>query len=136
MAISAARWSPWASSPTSRVSFGLEARELECVLDPPVELDLFGATDPRTQAKPGRHLGADAHVLEHRKLGEDLGDLECTRHPERNALIRRHRRDVASVKGDGTRRRLEKPADEIEERGLAGAVRPDDGAQFAFLHSQ
>ena len=27
-------------------------------------------------------------------------------------------------------------ADEIEERRLAGAVRPDDGAQFPFLHGK
>src|SRR6185437_12244540 len=79
-------------------------------------------------------LGGNADVLEHGEFGENLGNLESPGHPERDALMRRQSGDVAAVEADGAGGRREKSADQVEEGGLAGAVRPDDRAQFALRH--
>ncbi len=93
----------------------------------------FLAADPRTQAITRSDFHADPHVIEHRELGKDFGDLERACNAERNALVRRQRRDVAAIEGHRSAGRLKKPADEIEERGLARPVWADDRAQLAGL---
>src|SRR5580698_4414074 len=42
--------------------------------------------------------------------------------------------DVLAVEPDRARGRRKESADQVEEGGLAGAVRPDDGAHLAFGH--
>src|ERR1019366_225142 len=73
------------------------------------------------------------HVLAHAQLGKDLGDLEGSRHASGDAPVRRPGRDVVLVEHDRAGRGREKSADHVEESRLAGAVRPDHGAQLAGL---
>ena len=51
--------------------------------------------------------------------------------PQRDALGRLKSGDVSAVEQDAPRGRREQAADQVEERGLAGAVRSDDGSKFA-----
>jgi hypothetical protein len=50
--------------------------------------------------------------------------------------VRRQRGDIAALEHDRSLGRPEKPADQVEEGGLAGAVRADDGTQLALAHRQ
>jgi hypothetical protein len=78
----------------------------------------------------------DQHVLEHREPGEELRRLERARdagardkmrHAVRKRLFTEaHRAAVGSVEA----------ADEIEQRRLAGAVRPDDARHFTGLRGE
>src|SRR5208282_3091708 len=76
----------------------------------------------------------DAYVLEHGQFGEDFGDLEGARHAERDALGHRESGHVLAVEHDRAGSRREKSRDQIEEGGLAGAVRADDRPQLALFH--
>src|SRR5271166_925186 len=90
-----------------------------------------GAAEPWRQPIAGRDLDRDPDVVGDRKFGKDLGDLEGPRHAARDTPFGRERGDVAAFEQDRARSRRKEAADEIEERGLAGAVWPDDRAQFA-----
>src|SRR5882672_7703450 len=50
--------------------------------------------------------------------------------------MRRRAGDVIAVEHDASRTRRERAGEEVEERGLAGAVRPDDRVQRADLDAQ
>jgi len=71
-----------------------------------------------------------------RELGENLRDLEGAGHAEGDAPVRRHPGDVAAVEQDRPRGRRKQAADEVEECGLPGPVRPDDGPQLASRHRE
>jgi len=43
--------------------------------------------------------------------------------------------NVSAIERYGTGRWRKKPADQVEEGGLAGAIRPDDRTQFSLGHS-
>ena len=113
-----------------------EAAERQEFGDPLLDPGPRRAAEPRPQPIAGGDLGRDANVFGDGKLGKDLGDLEGSRHAARDPLVWRKRRDVAPVEQDGARGRREEAAHQIEERRLAGAVRADDGAQFAGLDGQ
>jgi hypothetical protein len=66
-------------------------------------------------------------VLEYRKIWKEPGDLKRPRDAERRAPVRRERGDIRSRQDDAAARRRQLAADQIEERGLTGAVRADDG---------
>ena len=82
--------------------------------------------------------GADEHVLEHAHVRERLGDLEGTADPRAAAVLPREAGDVLVVERDPTRVGPIHAGDQIEQRGLAGAVRPDDAQRFSVvqLHAQ
>src|SRR5262249_55314438 len=117
------------------IGFRGEAGQREGCSNLAAYLLLLSAPDPRTQPKAVGDFGADAHVLEHRELGKDLGDLERARDAERNALVWRQCGDVAAIERNRAGQWREEPADQVEKRGLAGAVGTDDGAQLAFFHA-
>src|SRR6202521_2186063 len=94
----------------------------------------FRAIDPGPQPVSAGDFGGDADILEHGELGENLGNLERSGHAERDPLMRGEPRDIAAVEIDGAGGRRKESADQVEEGGLAGAVRSDDGAQFALCH--
>src|SRR5208283_1838398 len=74
-----------------------------------------------------------ADVFADGNLGEDFGDLEGARHAASDAVGDGKLRDGLAGEHDLTRRRREEAADHVEEGGLAGAVRANDGAQLAGL---
>ena len=75
---------------------------------------------------------ADRDVLAHGKTGEGLHDLEGSHEAECGDALRRHAGDVASLEEDAASIGHEEAGDEIEEGGLAGAVRADKGGDAAL----
>src|SRR6516162_69604 len=69
-------------------------------------------------------------------MWKEARDLEGAREPECGPTVDRQAGGVGSKNPDftGTRRHL--PVDDIEERGLSGAVCADDGSPFAGLELQ
>src|SRR4030095_2993489 len=62
---------------------------------------------------------------------EDVGDLKAARQAEPIDLERSPIRDRLTMKVDRSRGHIEPPADQIEQRRFAGAVRSDDRVTFA-----
>src|SRR5215471_627533 len=69
-------------------------------------------------------------------MREEARDLEGAGEPECGPTVDRQAGGVRSTNPDfaGTRRKL--PVDDIEERGLSGAVCSNDGSSFAGLELQ
>jgi hypothetical protein len=79
-------------------------------------------------ARAALHLHAVAHIVEHGAPGQQAGVLEHHRAVDArslNPLAANGQR--AFVVGQETR-------DDIEQRGLAAAARPDDGDEFAIVN--
>ena len=76
-------------------------------------------------------LGCEPDVLERAEPREDARDLERPPEPRTAATRRRTRGDVLPPQLDPAGRRWDEPRDEVEQRRLPGAVRPDDGDQLA-----
>src|SRR5581483_4188567 len=91
------------------------------------------ARHKRAETQAGGALDRDPQILADRQLGEDFGDLEGAGDAERDALVGRKPRDLLAVEENRAVRRREKPADEVEEGCLAGAVGADHGAKLAGL---
>ena len=83
-------------------------------------------------APPQPRVRADQHVVEHAQVAEHAAVLEGAREAERGELLGRQAGDVAAREVDAAGVRRVEPGDEIEQRGLAGAVRPDDADQLAL----
>jgi hypothetical protein len=81
-------------------------------------------------------LQRDAHILEHGEVRKHGRDLERAPEPEARDIGRLERGDVASVEHDASARRREELGEEIETRGLAGAIRPDQSVNGAALDAQ
>ena len=71
-------------------------------------------------------LAGKPHVLEDGQAAEEVGDLERPRQAEPRPAMRGHPRDVLAEELDAAAGRAQLARDEAEERGLAGAVGPDD----------
>jgi len=106
----------------------------EQLVDPVAHARRLAAADPGAHPKPVGDFHRDLHVLPHRQFGKDLGDLEGARQPHMDAPGRVQARDVVPVQHDLPGGRREEAGYQVEERGLAGAVGADDGAQLAGLH--
>src|SRR4030095_5964311 len=80
----------------------------------------------------GRRLA----VLERREPAKDAGDLERPRQSAATEGLGRQTAHFRAAKEDlpGVVRKI--AGDQVEERGLAGAVRADDGAQVALGHRE
>ena len=78
-----------------------------------------------------RDLRGEPHVLEHAEPREEARGLEGA--PQSRPRPRGHGlpRDVGAVHQDATRRGLHEAGDHVEERGLSGAVGPDDADERA-----
>src|SRR6185437_3322919 len=64
---------------------------------------------------------------------EDRGDLEAARQSLAVDLVRRQAVDAFVIEQDLARRQAKPPAHQIEQRGLAGAVRTDNGVALTLL---
>ncbi len=67
----------------------------------------------------------DIDILQHREAAEQAVDLEGASDAELDALGLRHGGDVAALEQHLPGGRLEHAGQQVDERGLAGAVRPD-----------
>ena len=68
------------------------------------------------------------------KVREDLGDLKCARDATPHPARRQEVGDVLSIENNAARTRLQKSADQVEERGLTGPIGADDSPQFTRFH--
>jgi hypothetical protein len=79
---------------------------------------------------------ADQHVVEHREVREHAPMLEGARQPALRELLGRQAGDVLPVEQHLPFVGLVQPGHQVEQRGLARAVRPDHAEQFALAHVQ
>src|SRR6202007_878891 len=70
---------------------------------------------------------AGEHVLEQRELLEEADLLESARHAEAHAAVRRQTDQASVFKMQRTRVGLVDSRQQVEQRRLAGTVRPDQG---------
>ncbi len=90
---------------------------------------------PRSGPQPFADLagGAEAHVLHHRQAGKRLGELERPNHPDAGQLVRRPAGDLLAVEVPLSVIGVVEAGQQVEERRLAGSVRPDQGGDLAAL---
>ncbi len=74
---------------------------------------------------------ADEQVLHHAQVVEEPDVLEGPAHPPGHDLVRRPPADLVTLESDAPRIRRDEPGDQVEQRGLARAVRPDHADQLA-----
>jgi len=117
--------------PHEPVAFPREPAQVEELLDAAGNRGPVRFRHARLQPMAGGHLHGYAQVLAYRELGKDLGHLESARHAELHAIVLGHVRDVLPLEVDRARGGRKESADQIEERGLAGAVGTDHRAQLA-----
>src|SRR3546814_3011384 len=79
------------------------------------------------------HDALPIYVLQHGHLVEHPRNLEGPSDPHRRDAVDRPVRDAAAAEGDGPAAGRVDPVDDVEKGGLAGAVRPDDALNLAFL---
>src|SRR5215510_2224510 len=78
----------------------------------------------------------DHDVVEHAHMVEQGEVLEGASDAERGSRIAGQRGDVAALIEQRAFARPVAAGDAVDDRGLAGAVRPDDGEQLAALHAE
>ena len=88
------------------------------------------------ELSPVQRFARQQHVLEDGEVRKELRDLKRSGDPSRRPLMRRQTGDVRPVQGDVSRRRPKLAADDIEQRRLARAVRPDERMALARLKRQ
>ena len=79
-----------------------------------------------------RALGGHGEVLAHGEVVEQLGALPGAREPAPRPRVRRQPREIAPVELDAARV-ADEAGDRVDERRLAGAVRPDQADELALL---
>ena len=103
---------------------------------PLVELVEHGGRAPEIQRAAAQALQRDAHVFQDRHVREHGGDLERAHQPKPGHFGWLQGGDVAAVENDAPARRAEELGQHIETRGLAGAVRTDQGMDGPALNAQ
>ena len=91
---------------------------------------LLGAPEP--VAEPGRRGQRELDVVDEGHLVEQAGDLERAGHAQVDDLLRAEPGDVAVAEVDRARRGRQEAGEQVEQGGLAGAVRPDQGVHAAL----
>src|SRR5213079_3734501 len=74
---------------------------------------------------------AHEQVLHHAQVVEQADVLEGAGHPARDDRVRRQAPDLPALETNAPGVWWDEAGDEVEERGLAGSVRPDDADQLA-----
>src|SRR5215216_2303578 len=111
-------------------------QEVDDVLGPAAVLDFFRQRRPVAHELPQEaavHFqGAAGHDVVQRRHAFEQGDvLERARDPAARSLEWAHLCAGQPLEGDAALLRLVKAVDDVEHRGLAGAVRTDDGTNLA-----
>src|ERR1035437_4293963 len=86
---------------------------------------------PEMKRMAGMRLHRQRHIVEHAEIEEQGRDLERARQPQRAAAIHRKLGDVVAGKMDAAGIGRQLSAELGDQRGLAGAVRPDHRVQLA-----
>ena len=137
MAISSWRCSPWLRLATTRIGAVGEADARERRARRLAQLALAARVAPEAEGVAGVRLHGERHVVERREVEEQRGDLERAREPEAGCAAR-PAAPVMSLAGEadaaGVGRDL--AGQLADQRGLAGAVRADDGVQLAARHRE
>ena len=88
--------------------------------------EMVDALEARLLVRPGaRAEGAEREVLLHRHLAEESATLGHERQAVLDDLVRVERQHVLALRRDRARAWSEQARDALEERALAGAVRPE-----------
>ena len=107
-------------------------RPVKLIVQPDIVADLFGGSE-RLCAATMVQMRADQDVFPHGQAGKRLHDLECPRDtPPRQPERRFASNDLAGI-SDIASAWFEEAGDDGEQRGLAGAVRPDQRRDPSFL---
>ena len=88
---------------------------------------------PELHVQTLRPLQRDPHIVEHGEVRKDRGDLERTHQAHARHLGRRRGGDVLAEKFDPAGARRQELGEQVEDRGLAGAVRPDQRLDLAGI---
>ena len=80
---------------------------------------------PEMPARAGPLGERERHVVDHRECAEQLVDLEGAGEPEPHPRVLRQTGDVGAAQADPAGARRQRSGDQVDQRGLAGAVRPD-----------
>ncbi len=114
----------------------LAPRERVRELPAPLGDDREEALDARQRLVPARPRGwivrAEQHVVEHRQEGEESPALEHVRKALARRAMSGQAVDALALEGDAPGPGREEPGDGIHQRGLARAVRAEDGDDLAF----
>ena len=115
----------------------LDVEEIDDLLGAQAVLDFFLHRRAEAQHLPEQTAlhaqGAAGHdVVERGHAAEQRHVLERARNAAGGGVMRAHFRPGLAAEGDLALLRRIETVDNIEHRGLAGAVRSDDGADFTF----
>ena len=94
----------------------------------------LGAVEPQRAGEESRaraRIGAEQHVVDQRHVRPQLDVLERPRHALGGDVARRQCGDVVAEEHDPPGVRLCRAGDQVEQRGLAGAIRADQAEDLA-----
>ena len=94
--------------------------------------DMARPQDVHPDALARLMLAAGQHVLQHGHFREGFWDLEGAPNSAGDPLIGSRLSQILAADGDGARCRFQAAGQQIEERGLAGAVRADQAEHLAW----
>ena len=109
----------------------MEAREIFGDLGVDVVARAHPAPPVAAAAEPFRHRKPDG--LERRQIGIELVDLEGARQPAQHPRVHRQIGDVVAFEQDAAAIGLEHAGQQVDDGGLAGAVRADQRVARALL---
>ncbi len=115
----------------------LDLEEVDDLLDAVAVLDLLfhrRAMPQQLPEEPAVHLqrAAGHDVVERGHAAKQRHVLEGARDAALGRIVRSHLGARLALEGDAALLRRVEAVDDVEHRSLAGAVRADDGADFAF----
>jgi hypothetical protein len=103
----------------------------------PIQIPMEPAgRDPEAEVIGPQGLGGQSHVLQDAQVREDMNKLIGAADPQMRPTVRREIRDVLAPVEDTAGAGTQCASDQVEERGLAGSVRPDEGMDGARLYPQ
>ena len=114
----------------------LEAEELHQLPGFGVHPGQVAAVRPGIEALRIARLYRQSQVLPHRERREQVGNLERACQSLLHHLLGRQSLDPQILQHDTAGLRAEHAGDGVEERGLAGTIRPDQRVQFAVRQLQ
>ena len=134
IAISSCRCSPWLMLDTSTSPRVAEPDARERGARRLAQFGLAARIAPEVERVAGVRLHGERDIVERGEIGKQRGDLERAREPELAAPVDRQRGDVVAGEADAAGIGRDLAGELADQRGLAGAVRPDDRMQLAGRH--
>src|SRR6516165_12541062 len=100
------------------------------------QLRLAARVAPEAKGVTGMGLHGERHVVEDGEIEEQRGDLERAGEAELAAAVGRQGGHVAAFETDAPGIGGDLAGELADQRGLAGAVRADDGVKLALRHAK